>query len=87
MTSKLRSLIEKFRGNYYFHGEEIDVDKAKEILRVARDRISDSLKERELLEVMAHTISGCVWIKASDYISESHTYEFANLTLCKSFFG
>ena len=86
MTSKLRSLIEKFRGNYYFHGEEIDVDKAKEILRVARDRISDSLKERELLEVMAHTISGCVWIKAYDYISESHTYEFANLTLCKSFF-
>ena len=85
MTAKIMSMIERFKDKYFYHEEEITVEKAQEVLTEARNRIKESMRERELLEVMAHTISGCVWIKAFDVITEEHTYEFANLKLCERF--
>ena len=82
---KIRSMIERFKGKYFYQEEEINLDQAREILDEARDRIKSSLRERELLEVMANTITGCVWIKSYDMITEEHAYEFANFSLCEKF--
>lgn len=85
MTAKIRSMIERFTDKYFYREEEIDIEQAQRILEEARSKIKISMRERELLEVMAHTISGCVWIKNFDIVTEQHTYEFANLTLCEKF--
>ena len=85
MTTKIKSMIERFRGKLFYNSEEIDLHQAEDLLSEARQRIKNSMRERELLEVMAHTITGCVWIKSFDALVEEHTYEFANLRLCERF--
>lgn len=82
----IKSFIEKFKGSYFYQEEEISVKKAQEILNEARFRIGEAMRVRSLLEVMAHTITGAVWIKSFDILTEQHTYEFANRNLCENFF-
>jgi hypothetical protein len=59
---------------------------AKRIVQEARDVLMAARKQKDLLELMANTLGGMVWIKKFDFLQELYTYEFANLLMCRDFF-
>lgn len=69
-----------------FTNVEEEFNEAKEIIAEARAVLVDSTKQKYLLELMANTLGGMVWIKKYDFLQEVYTYEFANLALCRDFF-
>jgi hypothetical protein len=66
--------------------QEFEIDNVKKLVKEAKSKIEDSFRQRELLELMAHSMGGMVWIKKWDLIQETHVYEFANFMLCERFF-
>lgn len=81
-----------FEKIYQKFGPKNPVLEREEILNVrklvadAKVKIQDSIKQKQLLELMAHSMGGMVWIKSWDQISEMHVYEFANFMLCERLF-
>lgn len=69
-----------------FPNAEYEWGKAKEIISEAKQVLVESNKQKYLLELMANTLGGMVWIKKYDFLQEVYTYEFANLALCRDFF-
>ncbi len=65
---------------------EFEKVEAKKIVQEARTVLMESRKQKDLLELMANTVGGMVWIKKYDFIQEVFTYEFANLLMCRDFF-
>lgn len=74
------------RGFIRSDGPRFEKDEAKKIIQEARDVLGESKRQKDLLELMANTVGGMVWIKKFDHIQETYTYEFANLALCRDFF-
>ena len=48
-------------------------DEAKKIIQEARDVLGESKRQKDLLELMANTVGGMVWIKKFDHIQETYT--------------
>lgn len=72
----------------FFKNEEPGFEKneAKQIIQEARTVLSEARKQKDMLELMANTVGGMVWIKRYDFLQETYTYEFANLLMCREFF-
>ena len=72
----------------FFKKEEPGFEKieAKKIVQEARNVLLEAKKQKDMLELMANTVGGMVWIKKYDVLQEAYTYEFANLLLCREFF-
>lgn len=64
-----------------------EVELAKGFIREAKFKIQESLHQKDLLELMAHSIEGMVWIKKYNFDEQTHTYSFANYKLCEKLFG
>lgn len=72
--NEIRSEIEEF------------VNAAKEHVENYRKNVEEISKQRKMLELMAHHLGGMVWIKRWEPEQKTYLYEFANRTLCDSFF-
>jgi len=66
--------------------EKEEILNVRALVHEAKNKINESIKQKNLLELMAHSMGGMVWIKRWDNILEVHTYEFANFMLCEKFF-
>ena len=87
----LKSLFDVFKSNKCGIQEnakltQIEYEEVKKLVNEARHSIKKAKRQKELLELMAHTMGGMVWIKRWDPIQEIYLYEFANLMLCERFF-
>lgn len=79
----LDKIFERFSNK---ENSESERKEAKKIVQEARNVLLEAKKQKDLLELMANTVGGMVWIKKFDHIQEIYTYEFANLALCRDFF-
>ena len=66
--------------------DKFEIQNVRRLVSEAKKSIATSYKQKELLELMAHSMNGMVWIKRWGLIQEIHIYEFANYMLCERFF-
>ena len=64
-----------------------EIEMARNFIKEAKSKIQESLYQKDILELMAHSIGGMIWIKRWLREEEVHVFEFANYKLCEKLFG
>lgn len=66
---------------------EAFANEARAFIQESKKSLDEIVRQRELLETMAHHMGGLVWIKKWDLEKLLYLYEFANRPHCERFFS